>query len=123
MTDILITAGVMLLCLIAEGFFSGSEIAVASADRNKLRHEAAKGSRGARLALSMLKRPEWLLSTTLIGTNISVVTNTTMATALLIQCNRSPPLEILTENQYRIHSADACQLAQLIRIGWGTGSL
>jgi uncharacterized protein with HEPN domain len=37
--------------------------------------------------------------------------------------NRSPPLEILTENQYRIHSADACQLAQLIRIGWGTGSL
>jgi hypothetical protein len=40
-----------------------------------------------------------------------------------IQGNRSPPLEILTENQYRIHSADACQLAQLIRIGWGTGSL
>jgi type IV pilus assembly protein PilY1 len=37
--------------------------------------------------------------------------------------NRSPPLEILTENQYRIHSADACQLAQLIRIGWSTGSL
>jgi putative hemolysin len=75
----------MLLCLLSEGFFSGSEIAVVSADRNTLRHEAAKGSRGARLALSMLKRPEWLLSTTLIGTNISVVTNTTMATALMIQ--------------------------------------
>jgi CBS domain containing-hemolysin-like protein len=85
MTDILITALVMLLCLLSEGFFSGSEIAVVSADRNTLRHEAAKGSRGARLALSMLKRPEWLLSTTLIGTNISVVTNTTMATALMIQ--------------------------------------
>jgi multidrug efflux pump subunit AcrB len=41
----------------------------------------------------------------------------------LLPRNRSPPLEILTENQYRIHSADACQLAQLIRIGWGTGSL
>jgi CBS domain containing-hemolysin-like protein len=51
----------------------------------KLRHKAAKGSRGAQLALNMLKKPEWLLSTTLVGTNIAVVTNTTMATALMIQ--------------------------------------
>jgi putative hemolysin len=51
----------------------------------KLRHDAAKGSRGARLALEMLeKRPEWLLSTTLVGTNIAVVTNSTIATALMI---------------------------------------
>jgi CBS domain containing-hemolysin-like protein len=75
----------MIICLIAEGFFSGSEIGVVSADRVKLRHDAAKGSRGAKLALAMLKRPEWLLSTTLVGTNIAVVTNTTMATALMIQ--------------------------------------
>lgn len=75
---------VMVLCLIAEGFFSGSEIAIVSADNMRLRHEAAKGSRGAQLALKMLEKPEWLLATTLIGTNISVVTNTTMATALMI---------------------------------------
>ena len=75
----------MVLCLIAEGFFSGSELGVVSADRMKLRHDAAKGSRGARLALEMLeKRPEWLLSTTLVGTNIAVVTNSTIATALMI---------------------------------------
>lgn len=83
--DVLITLSVMLLCLLAEGFFSGSEIGVVSADQMKLRHEAANGSRGAQLALNMLKNPEWLLSTTLVGTNISVVTNTTMATALMIQ--------------------------------------
>jgi putative hemolysin len=75
----------MMVCLLAEGFFSGSEIGVVSADRIKLRHEAAKGSRGAKLALRMLERPEWLLSTTLIGTNIAVVTNTTIATALMLQ--------------------------------------
>lgn len=46
------------------------------------RHDAAKGSRGAKLTLKMLEKPEWLLSTTLVGTNIAVVTNTTMATAL-----------------------------------------
>jgi putative hemolysin len=83
--DILLTALLMLLCLVAEGFFSGSELGVVSADRMKLRHAAAKGSRGAKLALEMLeKRPEWLLSTTLVGTNIAVVTNSTIATALMI---------------------------------------
>jgi CBS domain containing-hemolysin-like protein len=75
---------IMVLCLASEAFFSGSEIGIVSADRMKLRHEAAQGSRGARLALTMLEKPEWLLSTTLVGTNISVVLNTTMATALMI---------------------------------------
>jgi len=83
--DILVTLLVMLLCLLSEAFFSGAEIGVVSADKMKLRQQAAKGSRGAKLALSMLKEPEWLLSTTLVGTNIAVVTNTTMATALVIQ--------------------------------------
>jgi len=82
--DIIVPLLVMAMCLLSEAFFSGSEIAVVSADRMKLRHEAAGGSRGARLALTMLERPEWLLSTTLVGTNISVVLNTTMATALVI---------------------------------------
>jgi len=68
-----------------EGFFSGSEIGVVSADQMKLRHDAAKGSRGAKLALEMLKKPEWLLSTTLVGTNIAVVSNTTIVTALMIE--------------------------------------
>jgi CBS domain containing-hemolysin-like protein len=85
MPDIWITGLLMVVCLIAEGFFSGSELGVVSADRMKLRHDAAKGSRGARLALDMLeKRPEWLLSTTLVGTNIAVVANSTIATALMI---------------------------------------
>jgi putative hemolysin len=74
----------MLVCLLLEGFFSGSEIALISADQMKLRHDAAKGSRGARLALRMLKKPEWLLATTLVGTNVAMVANTTMATALAI---------------------------------------
>ena len=82
--DVGLTLLVMLICLVAEGFFSGSEIGIVSADRVKLRHAAAKGSRGAKLALQMLEKPEWLLSTTLVGTNIAVVTNTTMATALMI---------------------------------------
>ena len=76
---------VVFVCLALEAFFSGSEIAIVSADRIKLRHAAAKGSRGAALALRMLTRPEWLLATTLVGTNIAVVTNTTVVTALMIE--------------------------------------
>lgn len=83
--DVLVTLLIMVVCLLAEGFFSGSEIGVVSADQMNLRHQAANGSRGAGLALRMLRKPEWLLSTTLVGTNISVVANTTMATALMIE--------------------------------------
>ncbi|PID63180.1 MAG: hypothetical protein CSB44_02555 [Gammaproteobacteria bacterium] len=84
MSEVLFTVVAILICIIAEGFFSGSEIGVVSADRLRLRHEAANGSKGAKLALKMLEKPEWLLSTTLVGTNISVVTNTTLATALVV---------------------------------------
>ncbi len=80
-----LTLLVIVVCLLAEAFFSGSEIGVVSADPMKLRHQAAKGSKGARLPLKMLERPEWLLSTTLIGTNIAVVTNTTITAALMIE--------------------------------------
>ena len=83
--DPLTGLGIIVCCLALEAFFSGSEIGVVSADRMKLRHAAAKGSSGARLALQMLDRPEWLLSTTLVGTNIAVVTNTTVATAVAVE--------------------------------------
>jgi len=82
--EISTTIVIIFFSLLLEGFFSGSEMAVVSADQLKLRHLAAKGSKGAKLALKMLEKPEWLLSITLIGTNISVVTNTTMAAALMI---------------------------------------
>ncbi len=70
------------LCLLSEGFFSGSEIAMISANRLNLRIRADKGHRGSILALKMLDRPEWLLGTCLIGTNLSMVTSTTLATFL-----------------------------------------
>lgn len=83
--DIPVIIALMVVCLLMEAFFSGSEIGMVSADRIKLRHRAAKGSQGARLALNMLERPEWLLSITLVGTNIAIVTNTTLATLLAVQ--------------------------------------
>ncbi len=71
---------VVACCILVEGFFSGSEIAVVSADRLGLRNLANGGNRGARLALKMLQDPGKFLSTTLVGTNLAVVTSTVTVT-------------------------------------------
>ena len=75
---------VIVLCLCLEGLYSGGEIAFISSDIHRIRYKAQKGSRSARLALKLLESPEWFLATTLTGTNVSIVTSTTLATALFI---------------------------------------
>jgi CBS domain containing-hemolysin-like protein len=67
-----------------EGFFSGSEIAIVSANRIRLRHRADQGDERAQRLLDLLEAPEQLLATTLVGTNVSVVVATTLATVALI---------------------------------------
>lgn len=72
------------LLLLLEAFFSGSEMALIACDRIKLRHQAAEGSPGAQLALRLLEQPGRLLATTLVGTNLCVVTNSAAATLLSV---------------------------------------
>ena len=72
-----------LVFLILEGFFSGSETAIISASRAKLRLSASRGDKRAKLALRLLAKSEQLLATTLVGTNIAVVTGTSLATWLV----------------------------------------
>ena len=65
-------------CVLMEGFFSGSEMALVSADRLALRARADAGHANSRLVLELLDRPEWLLGTCLIGTNLCLVSATTL---------------------------------------------
>ncbi len=83
--DILIVVVVMLLMLLLKGFFSGSEIALVNVDKIKLRHRAKQGHQGAQLALKMLQSSDVLLSTTLVGTNLSTVALTTLGTMLMLR--------------------------------------
>jgi Mg2+/Co2+ transporter CorB len=71
--------------LLLEAFFSGSEIALISASRRRLRHWAEQGDRGAARALKLLERPERLLATTLLGSNLSEISNTILVTAFLLE--------------------------------------
>jgi CBS domain containing-hemolysin-like protein len=82
--DIVLVSAGMVALLLLQGFFSGSEIALVHADRIKLHHMANNGSAGAARVLKMFHRPEFLLGTTLVGTNISVVSFTTLGTLLMM---------------------------------------
>lgn len=83
--EVLVAIPIMLLFLLLKGFFSGSEIALVNSDKIKLRHRAKQGDRGAKLALKLFQTPDVLLSTTLVGTNISTVVLTTIGTLLAIR--------------------------------------
>jgi putative hemolysin len=62
------------LLLAIEAFYSGSEIALLSADRLKLKQQANEGDQAAARALRLIQAPERIFSTTLLMTSLSVVT-------------------------------------------------
>ena len=72
------------MCVLGQGFFSGSEIAMVSANRLSLESKSKVGHGGAKLAIRLLEEEEALLGTCLIGTNLCVVTGTTLVTSLLM---------------------------------------
>jgi putative hemolysin len=65
---------IVLICSVSSAFFSGLETGLLAADQLSLYLKKEKGIGYARAADYLLLRPERLLGTTLIGTNISVVT-------------------------------------------------
>src|ERR1700692_3532935 len=63
--------------LILAAFFAGSETALMSLNRYRLRHRASQGDRGARLAEALLAHPDRLIGLILLlSTIVNVVTPT-----------------------------------------------
>jgi CBS domain containing-hemolysin-like protein len=58
--------------LLIEGLFSGSEIALLSADKLTLKRKARAGDKGAKIALELATHPERVLSVTLLMTCLCV---------------------------------------------------
>ena len=83
--DLVIILLVMVLLLLLKGFFSGSEIALVNSDKLKIHHKANQGHRGAKMVLKLFRTPDFLLGTTLVGTNISTIVLTTLGTMLMIR--------------------------------------
>ncbi|MDO8462254.1 MAG: hemolysin family protein [Deltaproteobacteria bacterium] len=78
-----VVASLFFLFLLLEGFFSGSELALVSCDKTRLRHAAMLGSKRAQLAQRFITHPELLFSTTILGSNMFVVTNTVIVTLFI----------------------------------------
>lgn len=64
------------------GFCSGSETAFVSVDHLLLENKVQQGNIRAKRALQLLENPSKLLSSTLVGTNISYVIATSLATVI-----------------------------------------
>ena len=75
----LVVASVFLL-LVLQAFFAGSEIALISCDKIRMRALAEGGSRSAAMVLDAHARIESFIGTTLIGVNLSLITSTLILT-------------------------------------------
>lgn len=71
--------------LLIEGFFSGAEIALLSADKLMLKKHAKAGSRGAKLALDLANHPERVLSSTLLVTSLCVIAISALVTLYFLE--------------------------------------
>ncbi len=68
------------LGMVSAAFFTGTEIALISADRHQLKRLRREGSSGASFALILLDSIENLLTITQFGTNLSIAITTTLTT-------------------------------------------
>ena len=77
-----LNAGAIIVLVILSGLFSGSETALTSASRGKLKTQAEKGVRGAQKALEITDNRETLISSVLVGNNLVNILATALATNL-----------------------------------------
>jgi putative hemolysin len=73
---------IVILSVLLAGFFAGSETAVVSCSKVKLRYKAKRGVRRARMLERLLDSPELFFSIVLVGTNVAVIVCTATATAI-----------------------------------------
>jgi Mg2+/Co2+ transporter CorB len=72
----------IVVLLVLSAFFSGTETALMSINRYRLRHQARSGHRGARLAEWLLQRPDRLIGLILLGNTLVNLTAAALVTVL-----------------------------------------
>lgn len=64
-----VLTGLLIFLLICSAFFSGTETALMTLNRYRLRHRAKSGHRGAKIAEKLLEKPDRLIGLILLGNN------------------------------------------------------
>jgi Mg2+/Co2+ transporter CorB len=75
----------LIALLVLSGFFSGSETALMTLNRYRLRHKADQGHRGAILARRLLDRPDKLIGLILLGNNFVNILASSLATVIALK--------------------------------------
>lgn len=88
--------GLLILLLLLSAFFSGSETALMSINRYRLRHRARAGHRGARLAESLLQRPDRLIGLILLGNNLVNFSAASLVAIIALKMGGEPAVAIGT---------------------------
>ena len=74
----------LLSLLILSAFFSGSETGMMAANKIKLKNLSKKRDRGAKRALKLLKKPDLLLATILVGNNFANILASSIVTIIML---------------------------------------
>ena len=82
--DFTTTLILVIVALILEAFFSGSEIGMIAINRIRMQQKADEGNPAAKKILGLMQNPEKLFSTTSLGTNMAMVTSSAVVTAYLV---------------------------------------
>jgi Mg2+/Co2+ transporter CorB len=75
----------LIALLILSAFFSGSETALMTLNRYRLRHKAESGNRGAIMARRLLDRPDKLIGLILLGNNFVNILASSLATVIALE--------------------------------------
>ena len=86
----------LVVLLLLSAFFSGSETALMSLNRYRLRHKAREGHRGARIAEQLLSRPDRLLGLILLGNNLANFSAASLVAVIAFKIGGQPAVAIGT---------------------------
>lgn len=88
--------GLLVVLLLLSAFFSGSETALMSLNRYRLRHKARHGHRGARMAERLLQRPDRLIGLILLGNNLVNFSAASLVAIIALELGGEPAVAIGT---------------------------
>lgn len=103
--------GILVLLLIVNGFFSGSELGVVSSRKSRLSAQASAGHRGAQKALDLAERPGAFLATVQIGITLIGTISAIFAGGTL-----TGNLEVLLRPLFGASAATAASVAVVLLV-------
>ncbi len=93
-TEILII--VLIILFLLSAFFSGSETALMSINKYKMRHQAKLNNKGAKAAKKLLENPDKIIGVILLGNNLTNILITQIATLISLRLYGDIGLAIAT---------------------------